>query len=546
MKKLFTVLLGAVMAISAIGCETQTPPEVPDGQVVASKVSTKNGVPYIEVDGKPFPYLAGEMRFEAYMNCDGATTEDYEKYVRAAAELGLTVITVSIDWRDLEPQKDTYDFEVVKAILGYAKQYDIKVEFLWYSVLMCGRSHSYHIPEYIVEDAATYPRYTVTQNGSTRDYFGDSTYYGRQFMLELDNPQLMEREKLVLEKLMQFIYDWEEARAFPKVLIGMQIYNEPDAFPEKHLEAHAMALRGQPQTKAQTWDKVRTAMNAAAKVVKTSKYSVYTRTNLLRPETRMLRDQSGFSPLSAAQAIYDLTYIDCVGFDPYFSTVSHLAASIEAYREALPSNVTHLAENGGEYTNTDSLLLLAASLNCGYTIYELASPLFFAAAHDQGILDKNTLQDKYADSAGTDNYTMRARTMINGLRAAGVYLHTHRDNFAAFNVRSDYPSDYVSCRVETAHVGIHFESDNTALGYAIETDDGYLLAYSTQNATVALSNGVFSTVESGRYESDGFVKTGDAALTGNKLTMTANTFYRIKIDSTEKTLKSTTSQYKGK
>lgn len=544
MKKWITVLLAAVLALTAFGC-TEPTEGPPDGQVVASRVTTAGGVPVVEVDGKPFPYLAGEMRFEAYMNCDGATPEDYEKYVAAAAGLGLTVMTVSIDWRDLEPEKDAYDFDVIRSILGYALQYGIKVEFLWYSTLMCGRSHSYHIPEYIVADPATYPRYTIEQNGSTRDYFGDSTYYGRQFMLELDNPALLERERRMLEKLMAFVYDWEEARQFPKVLIGMQIYNEPDAFPEKHLETYAMQLNGAPQTKEATWEKVRTAMNAAAKVVKNAKYTVYTRTNLLRPAATSLGNTAGFSPLSAAKAVYDLPNIDCVGFDPYYQSVGYLAKSIEAYRDALPENVTHLAENGGEYTNTDTLMLLSLSLNCGYTVYELASPLFFAAAHDQGILDKTTLGDKYADVGKTDNYTARARTMIRGLRAAGSHLMTHRDNFAAFNVVSDYPSDYISQRIDTTHVSLKFESENTALGYAIETADGYLLAFATRDAALTLGNGTFGAVEIGRYDGDVFTKTGDGALDGTTLALTGGTFYRVKLESSLKTLQSTTANYKA-
>lgn len=97
--------------------------------IVSCIKTAENGLAYLEVDGKPFPYLGVESRLDAYMNCEKKSVEDFEPHIRAASELGANVIAVPIDWRDLEPEQDEYDFRIVSALLGYANKYDIRIEF---------------------------------------------------------------------------------------------------------------------------------------------------------------------------------------------------------------------------------------------------------------------------------------------------------------------------------------------------------------------------------------------------------------------------------
>ena len=160
MKKPIAVALSLMVGLSCSACAGGGGPSVeePWDKVIVSVIRTaENGNTYLEVDGQPFAYFGVEARLDAYMNCEKRPVEDFEPYVRAAAELGATVIAVPLDWNDLEPQKDDYDFRIVAAVLGYANKYDIKVEFCWYSINMCGDSNSYQVPAYIWEDEATYP-----------------------------------------------------------------------------------------------------------------------------------------------------------------------------------------------------------------------------------------------------------------------------------------------------------------------------------------------------------------------------------------------------
>lgn len=144
MKKLLCLFFSLVFALSFAGCADRNEE---DEKLVVSRVTTaENGYTYLEVDGSPFPYFGVESRLDAFMNCEKKPVEEFEPHMKAAAELGATVVAVPIDWRDLEPEKDDYDFRMVAAVLEYANKYDVKVEFLWYSVNMCGDSNSYQIP----------------------------------------------------------------------------------------------------------------------------------------------------------------------------------------------------------------------------------------------------------------------------------------------------------------------------------------------------------------------------------------------------------------
>lgn len=544
--KAIAIVLSALLCLAVAGACSGDEDKVYSAKIAVSA----QGVRGFETEGRPFLYLAGELRTEAYMNLDGKTAEDLHVYIEKAAELGFTVAKVSVNWKDIEPQKDEYDYSVIRELMQACYDNGVKLELMWYSVLMCGTSHSYHLPEYILSDRQTYPRLKYVIDGIERDFYKNSTYYGEEFMLHLNNPALMERETKVIGGIMDYVYQWEEARNFPKVLFGVQVYNEADAFPGHYTGNRAeVFLNGNKVDNNAAWAMLKEAMNNAGKAFKGGKYVPLTCTNLLRPQTAVLGSDSGtVTPLSRSQELVDLEGIDFVGYDPYLNGLSALKKSIYAYDSEVSGNVTRIDENGGEYTNTDGLILLAASMNVGYTVYEVISPAFFSNEHDQGILDKETFGDKIVVNGGIeDNYTARARTMIKGLRAAGSYAAgTKKENFAAFNIVLENPGDYCKQTIKTENVTLAFETQNAAIGYALQTEE-YVMAFATQDAVLKLSNSKFSGAESGAYDAnDEFVSTGTVSLKdGDTLEMQGGVFYRIKISETGKKQTSDTDLYKS-
>lgn len=542
-----SLALAAVCAVSPLaGCSEgggdNGGNDLPENAVIVSEIRRNaDGTETFLVGGEPFLYLGAESRFEAYVNCDRASYEDYEKYIKAAADLGFNVLAVSVDWADIETEKDVYDFTVINRILGYALQYDIKIELLWYSALMCGDSHEWHLPDYIFEET---PRYQMYVGGLEATSIENSTIYGERTFLRIDDETFMERERKVVEALMAHIYAWEEARSFPKVLIGVQVYNEADAFPEVRLDAYDVSLNGQKLTKDEAWNTVCTAMENCAKAFKSSPYQVITRTNLLRPACADL-SSPGPSPIERAQQLYALESLDAVGFDPYFNHLTDLKTSILYYQAQLPQNFTHIAENGrtgttgeGTYVNGDGEILLSISLNCGYILYELASPKAFdEGGYSQGIIDAYTLEDY--------SYTQAIRSMCFALRAVSpVAASVNPADFAAFNVDSSTGRETWSKTVNTTSVSCTFTTTQGAKGFAI-VQDGYVYVYASGEATLTLGNGTFGQAERGSFADGAWAAQETRALENNTISLGGDGVWRIPVLSTEGALQSNTELFKG-
>ncbi len=488
MKKSIALLLSVLIgfpfgACSADGGNGSVPEEK---KTVVSCLKTQNGYTYLEVDGKPFPYFGVESRLDAYMNCEKRPVTDFEPYVRAASELGATVIAVPIDWNDLEPEKDDYDFRIVASVLGYANQYDIKVEFLWYSVNMCGDSNSYQIPAYIWEDEETYPKYESSNKNS---FWG---YYGYQGYMQASEA-LMERETKMIEALMDYVYNYDLNNGEKHPLIGIQVYNEPDGFPRWRLSQYNVSLNGQRITEQQAWNDVCTLLDNAGRAFKSARYSVYTRTNLTT-----LSEVTEF-----AKNIYELEGIDAIGNDPYMSSTGSLRSALDNFREAFPENFNHIAENKGSYTNTPGLLLTAAQRGAGYIIYDLSTPEYFISnTSDPSTIDHGVLNTDLTDR----EHTEAVRRTLKALSGAGdAIMLAPKEDFALFNLDGSYPETEYSGTVSVAGKDINFSTSDGAIGFSVAYE-GYLYLFASSAAQISLSGG--SGAEYGAFENGIWVSGG--------------------------------------
>ncbi len=493
MKKPIAVALSLMVGLSCSACAGGGGPSVdePSDKVIVSVIRTaENGNTYLEVDGQPFAYFGVEARLDAYMNCEKRPVEDFEPYVRAAAELGATVIAVPLDWNDLEPQKDDYDFRIVAAVLGYANKYDIKVEFCWYSINMCGDSNSYQVPAYIWEDEATYPKY---ESSNKNTFWG---YYGYQGYLQ-PSEALMERETKMINALMDYVYNYDQVNGQKHPLIGIQVYNEPDGFPRWRLSQYSVSLNGQRITEQQAWDAVCTTLDNAGKAFKAAKYNVYTRTNLTT-----LSEVSDF-----VRRIYELEGIDAVGNDPYMQSIGSLRSALENFREGLPGNFNHIAENKGSYTNTPGLLLTAAANGAGYMIYDLSTPQYFIDnTSDPTTIDHGVLNVDLTDR----EHTEAVRRTLKALAAAGnAVMLADRENFAVFNTEASYPETAYEHTATVGGVSVTFTTAAGAVGFAIAYE-GYVYLFATEETNVVLGGTGFSEAEYGAFEGGTWVSAGAA------------------------------------
>jgi len=536
-KQAICALLGAsILTGSFAACGgKETVEEPPKDQYVGSYVRyNEDCTETLMVGGMPFLYTGAEIRLDALMNCEGKDAEAIEPYIAAAAALGVTCVQVPIDWRDLEPEKDVYDYSVINTVLSLCLKYKLKCEFLWFSLIMCGDSHSFHIPQYIWQDETTYPKYDSGHKNTVLAF----NYYGEYAQMQYDHPAVLEREKKMIGLLSEYIYTWEEVRSFPNVLIGIQVYNEVNIACEKRIDLWNISKNGKTLSKDELYKSICTALENASKAFKNGKYSVFTRTNITAPAFGSYQGLSG----ERIKELSNVAGLDSVGYDPYIDYYAGVSESIDYFQKLLPENLTNIAENKGSYAATDQYLLIAASKNCGYVIYDLATPAYFIANNDQphyidhGILTYDTLEDK--------EHTQDAREILFGMKgAAAVLADVKPDNFAVFNVKSVLKQDEYSSTVNTDNVTVSFSTTKAALGYAVEYN-GYLTVFATDEAEMRFANGTFSGAEVGQYDGFTWNKSADAVLQDGALQLEGGKIYRIKIDSTNGALENTTKNNK--
>ena len=510
------------------GCETGTSSQKQqenDKMIVSCIKTAENGLAYLEVDGKPFPYLGVESRLDAYMNCEKKSVEDFEPHIRAASELGANVIAVPIDWRDLEPEQDEYDFRIVSALLGYANKYDIRIEFCWYSVNMCGDSNSYQIPEYIWNDEETYPKYDSDNKNSFWGYYGNQGYMRA-------TKALMDRETKVITALMNFVYNWDENNGQKHPLIGVQVYNEPDGYPRWRVSQQNISVNGSQITESDAWQDVYTLIDNAGKAFKAAKYNVYTRTNLT-----VLTEVTEF-----AEKLYDLEGIDAVGNDPYVQSVGDIYNTLSDFNSNLKGNFNHIAENKGVYLNTPSLLITSAFCGAGYIIYDLATPEYFIDnTDDPSTIDHGILNTDLSDKQHTD----AVRKTLKALTAAGdALIFADRSDFAVFNLESDFPDENYTRSVKTSRVKAKFSTEQGAVGFAIYYN-GYVYAYASENASLSIRNAACGKAEYGGYDENVWNEAGNVTAGNGKYLLEGGRLCRIKVDKTGIPLISNVKRYIG-
>ncbi len=366
----------------------------PNGTLTVSSIKNVGGKTYIDVDGKPMPYLGVEFRVDAFMNCDRYTYAEVEYLFKEAAALGVTCVQVPVEWRDFENEKDQWDWTYVDAMIFFAEKYNLKMEFLWYGTNMVGDTHGYTVPDYILRDGRTYPKLDAERTG---EFWG---YYGLQFYMDFDDPDLIEREAGAAKEMMNHIYEYNNTHGDKKTVVGIQVLNEACVFfnwritGKKVIDPDTGAI----MNKETAITKVCNSMDAIGKAIKSAQYKVYTRTNIADTYTNngsfYNNGQEGVqSAVKAApsyvQRMYNLEGIDIIGDDTYKDQFHNVKGVLQMYKK-LSGNFTHIAENNAAYPESAQMILTAMALGGGYSLYDLVTPPYFiengTASVDQGIL----------------------------------------------------------------------------------------------------------------------------------------------------------------
>lgn len=518
---------------------------------VSSIKINQYGSTYIDYNGSPLNYRGVQLRTDAFMNTDKRSEDDIEILFKTSKEAGFDLVEVPLEWADVEIAKDVFDYFYVFKVLEYANKYDLKVEFLWFGTNMCGDTHSYTVPDYILKDGKTYPKFDAPRTG---EFW---SYYGLMWYLDFSNSALLEREGNALTKILDFIYEYDSTHGGKKSVVGIQVHNEADIFARWRIFSSGKEVVD-PSTKTQfkkedAFKHVLDALDYLGKVIKSHKYKIITRCNIA---TGTKGDADGeYSGIykgngeiatirSFIKDMQALEGIDIVGDDSYNATIKDNKGIMKMYRDQLPNNYAHIAENDGNYANTPSLLLTSVVMQSGYLVYELATSPFFkknnASDIDQGIYsvnnDKTLSPKKHAESI---------TETLNLIKLASTPASLTKDgNVLGFNLVFDSPISSTSQDINSENIKVKFSTEDGAIGYAIDYD-GALYAAFTKKCKLSLSNAEIYKVETGNFVSDTFTSSSEMTYSDN-FSVEANILYKFSYKNVAETLVSNAFENLGK
>ena len=527
---------------SFIDSDKQNP--IYDGSdVLVSKIVTNDYGSHIQVNNEDFLFIGSQIRVDAFMNCDKFSYDQIETLFQEAKKLNVNCVQIPIEWAKMELDDNKFDYTYLHTMMSFANKYDLKIEFLWFGTNMCGDTHSFTVPNYILKDGKTYPKLDALRTG---EYWN---YYGIMWFLDFDNENLIERETRAVNKMMDYIYEFDSTHGAKKPVIGIQVLNEPDIFVRwRSVDKNVLSrLTNERISEEEGYNKICNSLNAIGKTVKNSKYKVYTRVNFATSTASdSLHSGNGiYNGNEVKDAPYfvkkiqELEGIDIVGDDAYTSSVKNIKGISSMFATKMNNNFSHIAENDGNYANTASLILASISQHGGYSIYDLITSPFFASNNSANI-DQGIMQ--FADNTYTSfkykNHYEETSSIIKGLKEVEhLVYNVNNTNFACFNIKNDYASKETSQVINTENVTINFNTTTGAIGFALDSGT-HLDVYFTNDATISLSNANVKGIASGSYTNKEFIKNEDISIS-NTISLKKNTLYRIDFESLGK-LTSTT------
>lgn len=553
MKRAIACLL-AMVSCFLFGCseENQTVKETdydlredtavypPDGEIAYTgkqKVSglavNEKGEKYLEVDGRPFLYLGAQLRIDFFLQLDGYTLEDLEYLFRLASTLNITCIQVPISWSDIETSYGVYSSELLDKVMEFCNLYDMRLEILWFGSYMCtytvaddgdetdGRTG--YVPNYILENPETYPSLGVMADGSD---FGANGWLGWQYLLMPNTPELVKRERLAIEYMMEAVYAYDSVHGGRHTVIGVQIENEADGldfwrFQEVDLQRSYDRVKdllpegvGPDNFVGYCLDEMAEHLNAIGMGVKESDYGCYTRANLTT--------SAGWEEKCEQYASMD--GIDFVGVDPYNDNPQQIGNYIRRLEE-IEGNFPHIAENGGEFFNTDLLQLSAFSQRGGYSVFEVV------CTSNEALKDWE-LRGVYADLGGC-RYTKKEQTdsliEINRLLKDGHAAVADHDGMEILNDSSASGMKKAVTKGELNGFSFTCSTENRGVGFVVSQGDYVYFGSTKEDAFEFAGNYDAEHIEVGYFDSMNVWHTEDSVSAPKRtLKLAPLRCYRIK------------------
>lgn len=450
-------------------------------QQVISEVDTslEGSQKYVlRVGGKPYYMTNVQVRLDLLRYSEEWSMELCEKLIAQIAADGFNTISVPVQWVEVEPERDKFDWKILDSYLKLTNKYGLKMELLWFGansgghVQWLGRpsKNAVHLrtPDYVLDSPAPSSKETTSDYAIRRDL--------SDYTLDIADTNLRDRETEVLKKVMNHIAEWDVKNGHKHPVIGVQINNE--FLSHKIPFSNPLAID---------------YLNTVAGGVKESDYVVWTRANCV------FWNMTARIHGNEAHRLSDkTTNLDFVGLDTYRMHFPTDASFVASMRE----NVPYVGKNFRMIMETNSEIPVSAQIQ-------------LAALSGNSSLDYYTIEGMYGRDG--DNIVPLVGHLDDVRRTNRMLLCDPTDLATKAHGYGLYVHNWegVNGTATTSNSGISYSPYYpTSQGVSIMRGDGEVVLMSTGGGRFSLPKGmVVERASRGHFDIDNrWVKEGDIKL----------------------------------
>ena len=414
---------------------------------------------------------------------------ELEAVMEQAASDGFNTVSIPVFWREVEPERDLFDWRILDKYMGWCKKYGMKMELLWFSWSSGGRVQ--YLWNCNGRKELRTPDYVCSIDGTSEFNMLQKTF---EYSLDWRDTDLRDRERYVLSQVMEHVALWDANNGAPHVVVGVQLGNE------------ARGHGGNPATP----DEIINYYHHVGAAVKESKYKVWTRLNCVSYET------SGRTSANERKRNSGGTNIDFVGIDIYGTNASKVKGNMDGQLGTNGKNFRMIMEIDAKDANSPVYQMAALAGDKSFDYYNYC------------VVDGNALY-------GADGHKLVERGHIGEVRQRNKMLNLANQDIA---VKSHGKGLYVynyagnSVSAETGLEGISFlPSSSRVQAVAVRHSAHEILLLSTARGTFVLPATMKVTdVSFGYMDEEGrWVRETDGEVVNRKVTLDGTACVRLEI-----------------
>ena len=447
----------------------------------------------LRVDGKPYYGTNIQIRLDKLYGYNGWTDEEMESVMKQAAADGFNTVSIPLFWREVEPEKDVFDWTILDKYLNWCHKYGLKMELLWFSWSSGGRVQ--YLINYNGVKTSRDPDYVCSLQGTSEFRVLRSSW---EPTLDWRDTDLRARDTYVLSRIMEHIALWDANNGNPHTVIGVQLGNE------------ARTHDANTATAAEIIE----YYSHVGSAVKNSKYSVWTRLNCVSNETY------GRTQANENKRNNGGTNIDFVGIDLYGGSTGDVKGNIWGQLPAYGKNYRMIMECDAGKSSAPFFQMAALAGDKAFDYYNYC------------VVDGNCLYGNSGHTLVAKGHVplVRQRNKMLNMDIQDVALKSHGRSLYVYNYAGS------STAPESGIEGIVFTpSAASTQAVAIRRSSNELVLLSTSTGSFTLPATIsIGSAETGYFDADNkWVKEGEASFDGQVVQMTGVQCVRIESQKAE-------------